>query len=151
MIHTNITKFSLVLSYRMNSETKYGFAQLVVDKTMVLQWLGVTNVTTGTTGEKLHFLNNCASLFTWYPVLFRVCVGIRVPPAETESWFCQRCIAKKQGSFSDKKKIRKKKSAWKWSVYCTFFGCNVMQFTTQLNFWIYHQSTFRGSFSFLLC
>ena len=40
----------------------------------------------------------------------RVCVGIRVPPAETESWFCQRCIAKKQGSLKDKKKGRKKKS-----------------------------------------
>jgi hypothetical protein len=42
--------------------------------------------------------------------MIRVCVGIRVPPAETESWFCQRCIAKKQGSLKDKKKGRKKKS-----------------------------------------
>ena len=51
-------------------------------------------------GFESNFAMNCC----------RVCVGIRVPPAETENWYCQRCIAKKQGSLMDKKKGRKKKS-----------------------------------------
>jgi len=59
----------------------------------------------------------CDECDDWY---HWVCVGIRVPPSETESWFCQRCIAKKQGSFKDKKKGRKKKSLWPAQFSCLF-------------------------------
>ncbi|KAI9557157.1 hypothetical protein GHT06_016964 [Daphnia sinensis] len=55
-------------------------------------------------GTPMIGCDECDDWYHW------VCVGIRVPPAETESWFCQRCIAKKQGSLKDKKKGRKKKS-----------------------------------------
>lgn len=55
-------------------------------------------------GTPMIGCDECDDWYHW------VCVGIRVPPSETESWFCQRCVAKKQGSFKDKKKGRKKKS-----------------------------------------
>ena len=57
---------------------------------------------------KLIFKNHYFKKFISILSFSRICVGIRVPPAETESWFCQRCIAKKQGSLKDKKKGRKK-------------------------------------------
>ena len=41
-------------------------------------------------------------------VLFRVCVGIRVEPAETENWYCPRCKSKQK--VDKKKKQRRKKS-----------------------------------------
>lgn len=41
--------------------------------------------------------------------LHRVCVGIVVPPKEEESWFCNRCIAKRQGALAKKKKKKHRK------------------------------------------
>lgn len=42
--------------------------------------------------------------------MFRVCVGIQVPPDDNEDWYCRICIVKKQETLQmDKKKKRKKK------------------------------------------
>jgi len=39
----------------------------------------------------------------------RVCVGMQVPPADDEDWYCRFCIAKKQELLHDKKKKKRKK------------------------------------------
>lgn len=41
--------------------------------------------------------------------MFRVCVGMQVPPAADEDWYCRFCIAKKQEQLHDKKKKKRKK------------------------------------------
>ena len=57
----------------------------------------------------------CRVVFTWWivrvivsGVCCRVCVGIKVEPAESDNWYCPRCMLKQKGN--KKKKQRRKKS-----------------------------------------
>uniref|UniRef100_A0A131Y4Z7 Putative transcription initiation factor tfiid subunit 3 n=1 Tax=Ixodes ricinus TaxID=34613 RepID=A0A131Y4Z7_IXORI len=54
-------------------------------------------------GSPMIGCDECDDWYHW------VCVGIVVPPKEEESWFCNRCIAKRQGALAKKKKKKHRK------------------------------------------
>lgn len=49
----------------------------------------------------------CDSCDAWY---HWECVGIQVPPDESENWYCRACISRKQDSYSGEKKKKRKKN-----------------------------------------
>ncbi len=46
--------------------------------------------------------NECDDWYHWH------CVGIQQAPEESQKWFCQRCVAKKQGAAASARKTQKK-------------------------------------------
>ncbi|KAF5283385.1 hypothetical protein FQA39_LY04761 [Lamprigera yunnana] len=55
-------------------------------------------------GSPMIGCDDCDAWYHW------VCVGIQIPPDESENWYCRLCISKKQEVLqSDKKKKRKKR------------------------------------------
>ncbi|XP_018370792.1 PREDICTED: transcription initiation factor TFIID subunit 3 isoform X2 [Trachymyrmex cornetzi] len=54
-------------------------------------------------GSPMIGCDDCDAWYHW------VCVGMQVPPAEDEDWYCRFCIAKKQELLHDKKKKKRKK------------------------------------------
>ncbi|KAL0108604.1 hypothetical protein PUN28_015224 [Cardiocondyla obscurior] len=54
-------------------------------------------------GSPMIGCDDCDAWYHW------VCVGMQVPPAEDEDWYCRFCIAKKQELVHDKKKKKRKK------------------------------------------
>ncbi|KAK0161710.1 hypothetical protein PV327_008129 [Microctonus hyperodae] len=54
-------------------------------------------------GSPMVGCDDCDAWYHW------VCVGMQVPPATTENWYCRLCISKKQGQHHDKKKKKRKK------------------------------------------
>lgn len=54
-------------------------------------------------GSPMIGCDECDDWYHW------VCVGIVVPPKEEESWYCTRCIAKRQGALAKKKKKKHRK------------------------------------------
>ncbi|XP_067129011.1 transcription initiation factor TFIID subunit 3 isoform X2 [Centruroides vittatus] len=54
-------------------------------------------------GSPMIGCDECDDWYHW------VCVGIVVPPKEEESWYCTRCIAKRQGANPRRKKKKHKK------------------------------------------
>ncbi|XP_076172400.1 TBP-associated factor 3 isoform X1 [Ptiloglossa arizonensis] len=54
-------------------------------------------------GSPMIGCDDCDAWYHW------VCVGMQVPPAENEDWYCRFCIAKKQELHHDKKKKKRKK------------------------------------------
>lgn len=54
-------------------------------------------------GSPMIGCDECDDWYHW------VCVGIVVPPKEEESWYCNRCIAKRQGALAKKKKKKHRK------------------------------------------
>uniref|UniRef100_A0A2R5LDV4 Putative transcription initiation factor tfiid subunit 3 n=1 Tax=Ornithodoros turicata TaxID=34597 RepID=A0A2R5LDV4_9ACAR len=54
-------------------------------------------------GSPMIGCDECDDWYHW------VCVGIVVPPKEEESWFCNRCIARRQGALAKKKKKKHRK------------------------------------------
>ncbi|XP_065352534.1 transcription initiation factor TFIID subunit 3 isoform X2 [Cloeon dipterum] len=56
-------------------------------------------------GTPMIGCDGCDAWYHW------ACVGIQVPPDEDVDWYCQKCIARKMSSMSDKKKKKNKKKA----------------------------------------
>ncbi|KAM0724336.1 Transcription initiation factor TFIID subunit 3 [Formica fusca] len=54
-------------------------------------------------GSPMIGCDDCDAWYHW------VCVGMQVPPADDEDWYCRFCIAKKQELLHDKKKKKRKK------------------------------------------
>ncbi|XP_020280557.1 transcription initiation factor TFIID subunit 3 [Pseudomyrmex gracilis] len=54
-------------------------------------------------GSPMVGCDDCDAWYHW------VCVGMQVPPAADEDWYCRFCIAKKQEQLHDKKKKKRKK------------------------------------------
>ncbi|KAK9301978.1 hypothetical protein QLX08_005832 [Tetragonisca angustula] len=54
-------------------------------------------------GSPMVGCDDCDAWYHW------VCVGMQVPPAVNEDWYCRSCIAKKQELHHDKKKKKRKK------------------------------------------
>ncbi|KAK0169806.1 hypothetical protein PV328_010446 [Microctonus aethiopoides] len=54
-------------------------------------------------GSPMVGCDDCDAWYHW------VCVGMQVPPATSENWYCRLCISKKQGQHHDKKKKKRKK------------------------------------------
>ncbi|XP_033365396.1 transcription initiation factor TFIID subunit 3 isoform X3 [Bombus vosnesenskii] len=54
-------------------------------------------------GSPMVGCDDCDAWYHW------VCVGMQVPPADNEDWYCRTCIAKKQELHHDKKKKKRKK------------------------------------------
>ncbi|XP_015440338.1 PREDICTED: transcription initiation factor TFIID subunit 3 isoform X2 [Dufourea novaeangliae] len=54
-------------------------------------------------GSPMVGCDDCDAWYHW------VCVGMQVPPADNEDWYCRFCIAKKQELHHDKKKKKRKK------------------------------------------
>lgn len=54
-------------------------------------------------GSPMVGCDDCDAWYHW------VCVGMQVPPADNEDWYCRYCIAKKQELHHDKKKKKRKK------------------------------------------
>ncbi|XP_032688842.1 transcription initiation factor TFIID subunit 3-like isoform X2 [Odontomachus brunneus] len=54
-------------------------------------------------GSPMVGCDDCDAWYHW------VCVGMQVPPADDEDWYCRFCIAKKQELLHDKKKKKRKK------------------------------------------
>ncbi|XP_076641348.1 TBP-associated factor 3 isoform X2 [Halictus rubicundus] len=54
-------------------------------------------------GSPMIGCDDCDGWYHW------VCVGMQVPPAANEDWYCRFCIAKKQELHHDKKKKKRKK------------------------------------------
>ncbi|XP_046485681.1 transcription initiation factor TFIID subunit 3 isoform X1 [Neodiprion pinetum] len=54
-------------------------------------------------GTPMIGCDDCDAWYHW------VCVGMQVPPAKNEDWYCRLCIAKKQELHHDKKKKKRKK------------------------------------------
>ncbi|CAL7941794.1 unnamed protein product [Xylocopa violacea] len=54
-------------------------------------------------GSPMVGCDDCDAWYHW------VCVGMQVPPADNDDWYCPFCIAKKQELHHDKKKKKRKK------------------------------------------
>ncbi|XP_012277504.1 transcription initiation factor TFIID subunit 3 isoform X2 [Orussus abietinus] len=54
-------------------------------------------------GSPMIGCDDCDAWYHW------VCVGMQVPPATNEDWYCRSCIAKQQELHHDKKKKKRKK------------------------------------------
>ncbi|XP_012258463.1 transcription initiation factor TFIID subunit 3 isoform X2 [Athalia rosae] len=54
-------------------------------------------------GTPMIGCDDCDAWYHW------VCVGMQVPPAKNEDWYCRICLAKKQELHHDKKKKKRKK------------------------------------------
>ncbi|XP_043468256.1 transcription initiation factor TFIID subunit 3 isoform X1 [Leptopilina heterotoma] len=54
-------------------------------------------------GSPMVGCDDCDAWYHW------VCVGMQVPPASNEDWYCRQCLSKKQELHHDKKKKKGKK------------------------------------------
>ncbi|XP_033213543.1 transcription initiation factor TFIID subunit 3-like isoform X2 [Belonocnema kinseyi] len=54
-------------------------------------------------GSPMIGCDDCDAWYHW------VCVGMQVPPAPNEDWYCRQCLTKKQELHHDKKKKKRKK------------------------------------------
>ncbi|XP_043279362.1 transcription initiation factor TFIID subunit 3 isoform X2 [Venturia canescens] len=54
-------------------------------------------------GSPMIGCDDCDAWYHW------VCVGVQVPPADHEDWYCRNCIAKKEELHHDKKKKKRKR------------------------------------------
>lgn len=62
-----------------------------------------------TSHNSIKYSGQGDNLIDDYFFICRVCVGMQVPPATSENWYCRLCISKKQGQHHDKKKKKRKK------------------------------------------